>query len=157
MYSQCSENECFILIRHYYSSVRFIFVSISHILNFMNCYGVYFDIIGYIELQCLIQFYFIWLEIKIKIKYYVCSILHILEFEFTFFSFSSLKANVFLTKDNGFFHRYHRQWLTFSLNVLITLSPMSVTCRSYRWHCWQFKPKIFYFRHLAGSRVTVVH
>ena len=57
MYSQCSENECVVLIRHSYSSIRFIFVSINNIFKFINCYGVYFDLIGYIELQCLIQLF----------------------------------------------------------------------------------------------------
>ena len=33
-YIQCSENECLILIRHSYTSVRFIFVSMSHIEHF---------------------------------------------------------------------------------------------------------------------------
>ena len=33
------------------------------------------------------------------------------------------------------------------------LSPMSVTCHSDCCHYWTFKPKPFYFRHLAGGRV----
>ena len=106
-YNQCSENECLVLIRHSYSSVQFVFVSISHIFNFIYCYGVYFDLIRYIELQCLIRFYFILLEIKIKIQYYVCSILHLPEFEFAlFFILSSFKASplfTITTVDDGLF------------------------------------------------------
>ena len=45
-----------ILIGNSYSSVLFFFVSMSHIFNFINFFGVYFDLIGYIELQCLIRF-----------------------------------------------------------------------------------------------------
>ena len=134
------------------------FVSISNIFSFIYCYGVYFDIIGYIELQCLIQFYFILLEIKIKIKYYVCSILHLLEFEFALFLFFHPLRQVFFSpRKMVFFHRYHRRRLTFSLIFLIALSPMSVTCCSDRCHHWTFKPKPLYFLHLAGGRVTAVH
>ena len=48
-----------ILIGHSYSSLQFISVSMSHIFNFIYCYGFDFDCIYSIELQCLIQFYFI--------------------------------------------------------------------------------------------------
>ena len=56
----------------------------------------------YIEFQYLIQFYFILIEIKIKFHYFVCSILHLLEFDFALiFIFSLLKASFFHSKDNG--------------------------------------------------------
>ena len=101
-YNQCSENEWLILILHYYSSVRLFFLSISRIFNFIYCYGVYFDLIRYIGLQCLNRFYFILIEIKTKIQYYVCSILHLLEFEFALLSyFIILEGNFFLWKENG--------------------------------------------------------
>ena len=46
--------------------------------------------------------FFYLIEIKIKFQYYVCSILHFLEFEFALlFILSSLKAIIFLSKDNG--------------------------------------------------------
>ena len=99
--NQCSENQCKILICRSYISVWFIFVPIRHIFNFIYCCGFEFDIIRYIKLQCLIQFCFILLEIKIKIQYYVCSILHLLEFEFALFLFYHSLRQVFLTKDNG--------------------------------------------------------
>ena len=105
-YNQCSENECKILIRHSYSSLRFISVSISHIFNFIYCYGFDFDRIRYIKLQCLIRFYFIWIKIKIKFQYHVCSILHLLEFEFALiFILSYSKTSFFLSKENRPFHR----------------------------------------------------
>ena len=108
-YSRCSENECLILIRHYYSSVQFIYASISHIFNFINCYGVYFDLIGFIKFQCLIRFYFISLEIKIKIQHYVCSILHLLEFEFAFFFFFHILRQFFFSaRTMAPFYRYYR-------------------------------------------------
>ena len=65
-YSRCSEKKCLILIRPSYSSVQFIFVSISHIFSFIDCYGVYLDLIGYTKIQCLLRFYFILYEIKIN-------------------------------------------------------------------------------------------
>ena len=48
------ENQCLIFIRKSYILVRFIFVLMSHIFNFIYCYGFYFDLIGYIEFQFLI-------------------------------------------------------------------------------------------------------
>ena len=69
---------------------------ISHIFNLIYCYGFDFDRIRSIELQCLIRFYFILIEIKIKFQYYVCRILHLLESEFALlFILSSLKASFF--------------------------------------------------------------
>ena len=68
--------------------------------------------------------------------------------------FSSFKASFFLTKDKDFFCHYHRRGLKFSLKILITLSPTSVTCRSDRCHRWQLKPKPSYFHHFAGVRVA---
>ena len=49
-----------IVIRHYYSSLRFISVSIGHIFNFIYSYGFDIDRIRFIKVQCLIRllFYF---------------------------------------------------------------------------------------------------
>ena len=95
---------------------------ISHIFNFIYCYGFDFDCICYIKLQCLIQFYFILMEIKIKFQYYVCSILHLLEFELDFiFILSSLKASFFLSKDNGPFLQLTPSIMDFFINFFDNL------------------------------------
>ena len=95
-YNQCSENEWTIVIHHYYSSLRFISLPISHKFNFIYCYGFDFDCISSIKVLCLIQFYFILIEIKIKFQYYVCRIFHLLEFECALlFILSSSKTSFF--------------------------------------------------------------
>ena len=113
-YNQCSENEWLILILHYYSSVRLFFLSISRIFNFIYCYGVYFDLIRYIGLQCLNRFYYILIEIKTKIQYYACSILHLLEFDFALLFESLLKTSFFLSKDNSPFSPLPSSTMDFS-------------------------------------------
>ena len=60
------------------------------------------------------------------------------------FHFSFFQGNFFLSKDNGLFHRYHCRRLSSPSNLLISLSPKSVTTRSY-------------FHHLEGGRVAEVH
>ena len=125
--------------------------------NFIYCYGVYFDIIRFIELQCLIFLIFFLLEIKIRIQYYVCSILLLIEFEFTLlFILSSLRASFFSARTMALFYLYYCQRWNFFIKKLTTLSPISVTCCSDRCHHWTFKPQPFYFRHLAGGKVTAV-
>ena len=96
--------ELTIVIRHYYSFLGFIYVSISHKRNYIYCYGFDFDRIRFLKIQCLIQFYVILIEIKIKYQYYVCCIFHLLEFEYAlFFILSSLKVRVLFSKENGAF------------------------------------------------------
>ena len=96
---------------------------ISHISKFLYCYGFDFDRIRSIELQCLIQFYFILLEIKIEFQYYVFCILHLLEFEFALlFILSFLKATFFQqgqrplftinTVNDGFFINFFDNLIT---------------------------------------------
>ena len=46
-----------ILFVKVYIKVRFIFVLMSHIIMFIYCYGLYLDLIGYIEFKILIRFY----------------------------------------------------------------------------------------------------
>ena len=62
-----------------------------------------------------------------------------------------------ISKDNGPFHLYHCQLLSFPSNLSISLSPTSVTTRSGRWYHRQFNPKTLYFHHLEGRRVAAVH
>ena len=59
----------------------------SNIFIFIHCYGFYFDLIGYIKFKILIIFYSNILRLQIKILYYVCSIIHLLEFESALFYF----------------------------------------------------------------------
>ena len=70
-YNQSLEKELTIVIRHYYFSLGFICVSISHICNNIYCSGFDFDRIRFITVQCLIRFYFILIGMKIKFQYYV--------------------------------------------------------------------------------------
>ena len=101
--------------------------------------------------------FFQW-HIKITTLYYLCSILHLLNFEFTLFIFfHPFKESFFSLRTMAFFHRYHRRRLIFPLKVFITLSSMSVTCRLDRCHRLQFKPKPSYFHHLTVGRVAAVH
>ena len=156
-YNQCSENESKILIRHYYISLQFISLSISHLLSFIYFHGFDFDCICSMKHQCFIQFYFSILKIKIKFQYYVCRIHHLLEFEFALFLF-------YYPCRKGFFQQ--GQWPLFTVNTvndgffiifLTALSPMSMTCCSDFCHRWIFTPQPFHFSHLAGGRVTAVH
>ena len=73
------------------------------------------------------------------------------------FLFRPLKKIISLSADNGLFHRYHRRQLTFPSNLLISLSPTSVTCRSDRYYHQKSNPKTSYFHHLTGVRVSEVH
>ena len=57
----------------------------------------------------------------------------------------------------AFFYRYHCWRLSFPSNLLISLSPTSVTTRSDRFYHWQFNTKLSYFHHLTGGRVASVH
>ena len=56
-----------------------------------------------------------------------------------------------------FFHCYHRQWISFPWNLSISASPTSVTTHSYRCYRQKFNPKLSYFHHLEGGRVSAVH
>ena len=56
-------------------------------------------------------------HIKIKIQYYVCSILHLLNFEFSFF-FILLRQVFFLSKDNGLFSPLPPLTIDFSIELI---------------------------------------
>ena len=81
----------FIRLFSYVSTTHFF--SISHIYIIMYCYGFYFDLIGHIEFQFLIRFYFIFSRLQIEIYYYVFTIIHLLEFESTFEAFLLVNLN----------------------------------------------------------------
>ena len=71
--------------------------------------------------------------------------------------FHPFRASFFLSKDNVLFHCYHRRWLSFPSQLLISLSPTSVTTRFDRCYHPKFNPRPSYFHHLAGGRVAAVH
>ena len=133
-------------------------MSISHIFNFIYCYGFDFDRIRSIKLQCLIQFYFILLEIKIKFQYYVCRILYLLEFEFALvFLFYHPRRQVFFqqgqwrffvvnTIDDEIFKNIFDNLITHERDLLFRLlSSLDIHAPALN------------FRHLAGGRATAVH
>ena len=66
----------------------------SHVYKFMYCYGFYFNLISYIEFQFLIGYNFNVLRLQIEIYYYVCIIIHLLEFESALSSFLILSRQV---------------------------------------------------------------
>ena len=112
------------------------------ILNFIYCYGFYFDLIGYIDLFYFIGFNFNFYVYKWKsnIMYAVSFIYYNLSLHW--FPFSSFQGKFFLSQMiMAPFHRYHHQQFTFPSNLLIYLLPTSVTTRSD--HCYhrQFNPK----------------
>ena len=141
-YNQSFENELTIVIRHYYSSLRFISVSISHICNFIYCYGFDFDRIRFIKFQCSIRFLFYFIininKISIPCMLYLPFTIIWLRIVFYFI----------ILEDKSFFQQ--GQWRLFAvntiedwffMNLLITLSPMSATCC---WDCsqhWTFTPQ----------------
>ena len=66
----------------------------SHVYKFIYCYGFYFNLISYIEFQFLIGYNFNVLRLQIEIYYYVCIIIHLLEFESALSSFLILSRQV---------------------------------------------------------------
>ena len=93
-----------------YIKVLLFFFSMRYTLIFIYCYGFYFNLIGYIVFQLLIIFNFNFSRSQIEIQYYVCSIIHLLEFESALFYFFILSSQVFLSpRIMECFHRYHRQ------------------------------------------------
>ena len=74
------------------------------------------------------------------------------------FTFVSFQGNFFHSPGiMDFFHCYHRQWISFPWNLSISASPTSVTTHSYRCYRQKFNPKLSYFHHLEGGRVSAVH
>ena len=74
------------------------------------------------------------------------------------FPFSVHSRQFFLSlKKMGFFYCYHRWRLYFPSNLSISLSPTSVTTRSYFCYHWQFNPKPSYSNHLVGDMLAAVH
>ena len=91
----------------------------SNIFIFIHCYGFYFDLIGYIKFIFLIIFYSNILRLQIKILYYVCSIIHLLEFESALFYFFILWRQVFsLSKDNGLYSPLPPLKIVFSIELI---------------------------------------
>ena len=88
----------------------------------------------------------------------MCSITNLIEFESALFSFFILPRQVIsLSKDNGVFHCYTHWQLSFPLNLLISLSPKSVTTRLDCCYHQKFNPKPSYFHHFSGGRVAAFH
>ena len=157
-YNQCSENEWTIVIRHHYSSLQFISVSIIHIFNFIYCYGFDFDRIRSIKVQCLIRFLFYFNRNKNPI-----SILCMLYIPFTriwvriAFLFYHPRRQVFFqqgqwsfftvnTVDDWFFMNFVDNLLTHERDLLFgLLSSLEIHTPDLN------------FRHLAGGTVTAVH
>ena len=145
-YNRSFENELTIVIRHYYSSLLFISVSISQICNFIYCYGLDFDRIRFIKVQCLSRFLFYFNRNKNQ-----TSILCMLYLPFTriwvsiVFYFIILEGRSFFQQGQWRFFAFNTIEDWFFMNFLMTLSPMSATCR---WDCsyhWTFttQPLIF--------------
>ena len=70
--------------------------------------------------------------------------------------FHPFKTSFFLSKDSGFFSPLPPSTIEFSIELINSLSPRSVTCSSDCFHHRQFNTKPSHFNHLEGGRVAAV-
>ena len=154
--NQSSENEFTIVIRHYYSSLQFISVSISHICNFIYFCCCDFDRIRSIKLQWLIRFFLNRNKNKISILFmpYIpfTRIWVLIAFLFyhhrrqVFFQQGQWRCFTVNAIDDRFFMNFFDNLITHEHELLFgLLSSLDIHTSA------------LYFRHLAAGRLTAVH